>query len=458
VFRTIAASMLCLGLCAACDKTDPAPTPSTGEPVTGAERFGWQQLAADAAELATIRHAVYVDGARRELTDVRCEQAATASGFACSAPLPALSTGAHLLELASFVSEGGTVLEGARSAGLRVVLGAAALSSSAALGSIDFTTGDGVALRLEPVVENLDDPIDLAFAPDGRIFVASATGDIQIVQPGARPDSSDGVRSVSIAGTAGDRLLAIALDPAFRDTHDLFALMTTAGADGRTFLLARFREQDGALVDRIVILDDVPAAATPSGSVRFGPDGKLYVALDDGGAAERANDLASRNGKLLRLNADGSTPADQASLTPVFAYGFRAPHAVTWQPSTGGAWLADDSSSREPLLYALERQASRQRSRVRAAFRLPAGTTPSSALFYQGAAIASFENNLFVASETGTQLLRFTFDDGDPLKIVSTERLLDARLGPIRLVAQAPDRRIYITTRSMLVRLIAGQP
>ena len=45
----------------------------------------------------------------------------------------------------------------------------------------------------------------------------------------------------------------------------------------------------------------VPASSEPRGTLRFGPDGRLYVALDDGGVPGRADDLASANGKILRL-------------------------------------------------------------------------------------------------------------------------------------------------------------
>jgi len=467
VFLKIAAALLCLGVCSACDKNDPeAPpgNPTGGERVTGNERFGWNQSAADLAELAGIRYALYVDSARMELTDVQCDQTSTSTVFPCSAPLPRLTTGAHLLELASFVVDGNTVLEGARSAGLNVIVGSTPLSATPpdpldSLHGVELTTLDGVALRLESIAERLADPVDVAIAPDGRLFVAEANATIRIVNPGPRSDESSGVRSVSIASAPGDRLLAIALDPAFRDTRQLFALLSIAGTDGTrssrpTFLVARFLEREGALVDRITLIDDVPAARVPHGSLRFGPDGKLYVALDDGGAADRAGDLASRNGKLLRMNADGSTPDDQANLTPVLSFGFRAPRALSWQPASGGPWLADQSGTGEPLLYALARRAPRERSRVRAAFRLPAGTAPSATLFYRGRTIPSFENNLFVASSSNSPLLRFTFAADDPLAIVATERLLDSQVGSLRVVAQGPDGIMYLATSTTLARVI----
>src|SRR5712692_7153220 len=71
----------------------PPPTPTPGERVTGSERFGWDQQAIDAVELASFRYAIYVDGTRSELTGASCAPTPTSAGFACAAPLPAMSQG-----------------------------------------------------------------------------------------------------------------------------------------------------------------------------------------------------------------------------------------------------------------------------------------------------------------------------------------------------------------------------
>jgi aldose sugar dehydrogenase len=452
--RMTAALLFVCFTAAACGKNNPDVPPTlvpTGERITGNERFGWDQVAGDAVELAAFRYVMYVDGARSELANVRCDGSPSAAGFPCSAQLPPLTAGAHTLELASFVVDGATVLESAKSASLRVVVGPQLVL--APLVDTAVITADGITLKLEPIVDALDDPTDVVFSPDGRAFVAEANATVRVVRLAAAGSGS----SVSVAGTGDDRLLALALDPAFSQTHHVFALLTTRGdAGGRTFLLARFREAEGSLLDRVVILEQVPTAVEPHGALRFGPDGKLYAALDDGGVARLAGDLASRNGKLLRMNPDGSTPDDQANLSPIFSYGFRAPHALDWQPSSGTAWLADESASHEPLLYALEKQAPRTRSRVLAAFRLPAGTTITAAMFYRGRTIPAFEQNLFVASDSGDSLLRFVFAPGDSRKIVSTEPLLRAEVGPLRVVAQGPDGSIYVATRTALARLTSA--
>lgn len=104
---------------AACGSTPSAPT--NADTITGTERFGWDQPATDASELASFRYAFYVDDARSDAADVSCATVASSGRFACSARLPEMSTGSHALQVAAFIVDAGTVRESSRSASVRVV-------------------------------------------------------------------------------------------------------------------------------------------------------------------------------------------------------------------------------------------------------------------------------------------------------------------------------------------------
>lgn len=445
----------CLALCAlaGCEKRPPPAPPSVDpggtETITGTERLGWEQRAADTAELATVRYAIYVDGARSELAGATCGATRSADAFSCSAPIPRMPAGTHTLELASFVIDG-SVLESARSAALRVtVLSSVALSApnvaqgfSPASWPTTITTSDGVTLRLELVSDDVREPTDLAFAPDGHVFVAERGGSVRILS---------GARETVV--TNGE-LLALALDPQFERTHFVFVVYRGASTSGgRGFSLARFREVSGTLGDRAILLDGVRAAADDaSAALRFGPDGKLYAAFDDGGDPALAGDLASPNGKVLRLNADGSTPDDQAGATPLYSSAYHAARGLDWQPSTGMLWVADASA-----LSAVDAEAAAERGRkrgvTRRTFALPRGLDASAMAFYRGP-VPAFRGNLLIASTAGQQLLRVRFDPRDSSVIVSTERLLDHRIGAIHAVASASDGSIYITADHAIGRLV----
>ncbi len=140
-------ALICVPMIVACDKKTPAPPvvdpPAATDTINGTERLGWNQQAPDAVELTTIRYAIYVDGARTELSGVSCASAPTIAGFACSARLPALSAGSHALQLASFVNDG-SLLESARSAALTVTVVTVTRSAS------ELAAADGSGERTRP--------------------------------------------------------------------------------------------------------------------------------------------------------------------------------------------------------------------------------------------------------------------------------------------------------------------
>lgn len=436
---------LCLS---GCSKSPAPTTPAPGgeERITGSERIGWDQQAADATELGSFRYAIYVDGTRSELSGVTC--AAAQGGFACAARLPAVTAGTHTLELASFVLDGSTVLESSKSAALRVVVG----STTAVAGGTLDATSDGMRLRREIVAEGLVDPTDLAFLPDGRILVAERGGHVRVVTVGRvlwtrrddpltrRDQPALTLEDVDTRGDGG--LLALAAAPDFDRTGHVYAIYTATGRAGDlVFRLARFREAGGMLAERAVLLDDIPAAPVrPAASLRFGLDGQLYAALDDAGDERAGGDRASYSGKVLRLNRDGTTPSDQA--TPIVAAGLRSPRGLDWQSATGSLWLADAGANGVERLVVADR-----------AYPLRDGSGAVSMAFYRGALMPGFREDLLVAPGDAPHLLRVRVDRASRVLDVR-ERLVLADQGAVRVVAVSPAGEIYFSTETALGRLM----
>ncbi len=309
------------------------------------------------------------------------------------------------------------------------------------------TTGR-LKLRVELVADGLDEPADLAFLPDGRFFVAERSGRIRMVHSGRRLPAA----AWSIEETAAGRgqVLALAIDPRFERTRFVFAIYTTLTRAGESaFSVARFREASGTLADRIVLLDGVRAPASNArASLRFGPDGALYAAFDTGGDARRAGDPASPNGKVLRLNADGSTPRDQAGATPVYSYPYHSPRGLDWDPASGALSIADrleDNSARLLTVVAERSPRGETQGVVRHTSVLPPTTPPSSLVFYRGRMFPAFAGSLLVASDKGRRLLRIA--DG------TTEEFLQDQVGAVNALAIGPEGAIYFATASSIGRV-----
>ena len=440
----------CLCLLTACGNTNP-PDPSppggdVGETITGRERIGWDQQASSPAELATFRYAIYVDGTRSEMADVSCSATAGAAGFPCSGRLPPMSNGSHVLELASFIDAGG-ILESARSAAFRVTVAALAPGSTAALATGDVvTTADDVQLLAGVLFEELREPTAAVVAPDGRVFIGSTSGIITVKDGAALgpPQATDGA------------VMALALSPTFeRDGYLYAAHVVTSESGARAFRIARYTDFGSHMGARMVVLETGPAATSPAAALRFGPDGKLYAAFDDGGSVIAAQRMSEWSGKVLRLEPDGRTPSDQAAASPVLFRGLTSPRGFDWTLDGSALWLADASRDGIERLRVLVTTDERpRRVAQRGTFTMPGELGAASVAFYRSNAIKEFTGDLFVAAREGGYVLRVRFGPQERSRPISTERLLEGRVGSVRALTVGPDGAIYFCTDTALIRLI----
>ena len=453
--RLIAVIVLGAALAVAACGGNPSP-PGSSDPggsderITGRERLGWNQAAADSRELSTFGYVAYVDNNRVALTGVSCGQAG--GTFQCSSNMPPMSAGSHTIELASYVIATGA--ESARSAPIRVSVAAAtagAESSDTASAKIE-TAEDGTRLRLDLITNTIDAPSALAFTGDGRALVGGRRGAIYIL-PSADLVSRSAQSSIDpavelsdayLTAPASGGLLDIALDPAFERSRLAYVLYTTQHRDGTPrFAVARFRESGGRLGERAIIVSGVAASPDrPSGSIGFGKDGKLYAAFDDGGTAVRPRSEGGLNGKVVRFNPDGSTPNDQPSRSPVAMGQYRSPRGLDWQPVSEALWVADAISHDIEVLHVGQ-------SRIA----LPPGTGASSMAFYRGDLLSSFQGDLLVGASNARALLRLRFDRRDPTRIVGSERLFEEFAGAIATVAVGPEGAIYFGSDLGLFRI-----
>ena len=445
--------LLCASLVAACGEKKPQtpPTPDPGTPagtekVNGTERIGWDQQAGSTEELATFRYLIYVDANATEAQEASCTTTPGPTGYACSAKLPPMSAGQHALSVSSYVISSGARLESPRSVSLPVFLVAQSTSITTA-GSFTITTNDGVHVEGSVVAEGLLEPTDLAPAPDGRIFIAERGGRVRVFRDGA-VQAGRAITLPDATTKDGQGLLALAIDPQYERNHFLYAVYTTATG----FRLVRLRAVGDTLGDRAVLMDRIPnSALQPAAAMRFGPDGKLYVGFDDAGEPRRAGDLGSLNGKILRLNADATTPRDQPGASPVFVANVGAPRGMDWDARGEALWIADGRA--DGLLNATARP---QAPAVR--YKLPDGSAATALTLYRSDRIRQFQGNLLVATSGGHALLRVRLDPGDPAKILSAEQMLGDAVEPARAVAVGGDGAIYIATKNALLRLLPSSP
>lgn len=225
--------------------------------------------------------------------------------------------------------------------------------------------------------------VGATFAPDGRIFVWQREGIIRIYKNGQLLTTPfiDIHTQVNIGGDRG--LLGVAVDPNIAQTGYVYLLYVFEpfgnpnDASPRTARLTRVTADPnnpdvalpGSEITILGTLGTPPCSQYPAGSdciaddsnthtigtVQIAPDGKLYVGSGDGAspnfadpAALRAQDLESLNGKILRINPDGTAPIDNpfydgsnSNTSKVFALGLRNPFRFTLDPTIGEPMIGD---------------------------------------------------------------------------------------------------------------------
>ncbi|GAB7036239.1 MULTISPECIES: PA14 domain-containing protein [Catenuloplanes] len=192
----------------------------------------------------------------------------------------------------------------------------------------------------------LDGPSGFEIAPDGRIFVLERAGTVKIVKNGVLLPTPFAYLPSEASGDRG--LIGIAFDPEFGVTnHYVYFYYTGLDLHNR---VVRFDASGDVGTDgpfTIFRTRSLSQHLHVGGSIRFGPDGKLYVAVGDNGYASNAQLLTNPHGKLLRINRDGTIPADNpfygrpGTEQAIWAYGFRNPWRFQFDAATGALYGGD---------------------------------------------------------------------------------------------------------------------
>jgi len=200
------------------------------------------------------------------------------------------------------------------------------------------------------VVTGLSNPTAMAFAPDGRLFVAQQAGQLRVVKNGALLATPFLSLSVDSNGERG--LLGVTFDPSFAANKLVYVYYTTTSG-GTHNRISRFTANgDVATVGSETVLVDLPALSAATnhngGALHFGNDGKLYVSVGENATGSNAQSMTTPFGKLLRFNSDGTIPSDNpffASTTGVnraiWALGLRNPFTFDVRRSTGAMLIND---------------------------------------------------------------------------------------------------------------------
>jgi len=195
------------------------------------------------------------------------------------------------------------------------------------------------------ISSGLSGPTGFEFAPDGRIFILQRTGEVKVYKNGQLLPNNFTVLPSLATGDRG--LIGVTFDPDFANNKFVYFYYT---AQDKLNYLVRFSAAADTATDNPVIIYHTTSPSEllhVGGSIGFGADGKLYFTVGDNGYPPNAQVLDNPHGKILRINKDGSIPADNpfvntpGALPEIWAYGLRNPWRFQFDSVTGKMYDGD---------------------------------------------------------------------------------------------------------------------
>lgn len=321
-------------------------------------------------------------------------------------------------------------------------------------------------------VAEFSEPWAMAFLPDGRLLVTEKAGSLKLYDV-ARGTTGEirGVPEVAYAGQGG--FGDIALHPQFEDNQRVYISYAESGDGGAGAAVARGRLQldgsgGGTLEDLEVIWRQVPKVSGGGHyghRLLFGSDGMLWISSGERQKFDPAQDMQSNLGKIIRLNDDGSVPADNpfadqgGVAAQIWSLGHRNPLGIAFD-AQDRLWNSEMGPKGGDELNLVERGANYGYPIVsngdhydgrpipnhdtRPEFHAPAVSwtpviSPSSLLIYDGALFPQWRGNALLGGLSSQSLVRVEFDGESAHE---AERFpMGAR---IRAVEQGPDGAVWL--------------
>ncbi|HHL39992.1 MAG TPA: hypothetical protein ENJ37_05755 [Deltaproteobacteria bacterium] len=195
--------------------------------------------------------------------------------------------------------------------------------------------------KVSEVVKRLKNCTAMAFAPDGTLFVVEkATGRVMKVSEGGARQWT----KLVVDHSGGRGLLGVAVDPDYgRNGYVYLYYSVPVSMENR---VVRVKDVGGAGGEPELVLSikGFATAEHNGGKMAFGPDGRLYLAVGDGGRIDLSQDENSLFGKVLTIDVRGPLPVDASRPRAlVYSKGFTNISAIAWNPVNGRLYITEDN-------------------------------------------------------------------------------------------------------------------
>jgi aldose sugar dehydrogenase len=314
---------------------------------------------------------------------------------------------------------------------------------------------------------NLTSPWSLKFAPDGRLFFTERAGHLRVIANGTLvPTPVLDLTSQTVGGEGGTT--GMDLDPNFATNHLIYLHYCSAGPAQCQVVRVVVNGNTGT-IDKVLLTYPISTGDFDhtGGRLKVGPDNLLYLTTGDHADAPSAQDSTSWNGKILRMNLDGTPAAGNPfPQNPyVYSYGHRDPQGLAWD-SSGQLYETEHGPTSNDEVNIIHAGANYGWPNCVGICHNPAYTDPvklfspetvppSGAVFYQGSTIPGWDNTMLfavlglVGNTNAHHVHQLKFDTPGGTNVVFEQELWANKFARIRDVTEGPDGFLYFATSNM---------
>lgn len=331
------------------------------------------------------------------------------------------------------------------------------------------------SFRLQAIAEGLQNVWGMTFLPNGSMLVTERAGRMRIVSAdGKLGEPLSGLPKIVAQGQGG--LLDVVLAPDFPSSKKIYFSYSEPGEASLNSTAVSFATLNGNKLENVTrVFSQKPKVDSGNhfGSrLVWAPDGTLFITLGDRySEKDKAQTLDNHQGKVIRINADGTAPKDNpfvttaGALPEIWSYGHRNIQGAALNPITNELWTGEhgpqggdelniDRAATNygwPIITYGENygggkigEGTHKAGMEQPVFKWVPSIATAGFIFYTGDKFPQWKNNILLASLKDKTLVRLVID-GD--KITQEERLLSTELGQrLRQVVQGPDGLVYLLT------------
>ena len=333
---------------------------------------------------------------------------------------------------------------------------------------------DAGKIQVNTITEGLENAWGMAFLPDGSMLVTERPGRMRIVSAdGKLGEPLSGLPEIVARGQGG--LLDVVLAPDFATSKKIYFSYSEPGKGGNSTAVS-FATLNGNKLENVTrVFSQQPKIESNNhfGSrLIWAPDGTLFITLGDRySEKDKAQTLDNHQGKVVRINADGSVPKDNpfvnkaGALPEIWSYGHRNMQGAAINPLTKELWTGEhgpqggdeiniDRAAKNygwPVITYGENygggkigEGTHKEGMEQPIYKWVPSIATAGFIFYTGDKFPQWKNNILLASLREQTLVRLVVD-GE--KITKEERLLKEDVGQrLRTVVQGPDGLVYLVT------------